>query len=227
MRCGSPGATPRRLGQTLTVSHEGRERTLRLPLIGAYQAANALTAAELVLAAGEDGPGADEVFDALARLQPVPGRLERAVITPAGAPVYVDYAHTPDALASAIAALRPHVEKRLMVVFGAGGDRDRGKRAAMGRAAHEGADQIIVTDDNPRGEDAAAIRAAVLKGAAGAREIGDRREAIAAALSGAGEGDIVLIAGKGHETGQVVGAGASERVLPFDDVQVAREEAVR
>ena len=215
------------LGQTLTVSHEGRERTLRLPLIGAYQAANALTAAGLVLAAGEVGRGAEAVFDALARLQPVPGRLERAVITPAGAPVYVDYAHTPDALASAIAALRPHVEKRLMVVFGAGGDRDRGKRAAMGRAAHEGADQIIVTDDNPRGEDAAAIRAAVLSGAPGAREIGDRREAIAAALSGAGEGDIVLIAGKGHETGQVVGAGAAERVLPFDDVQVAREEAVR
>ena len=211
---------PTQLGQTITVLHDGAERTVRLPLIGAYQAANALTAAALALATGAD---TGQVFDALSRLQPVRGRLERAVITKSGAPVYVDYAHTPDALAAAIDALKPHVDGRLIAVFGAGGDRDHGKRAGMGETVANAADVVIVTDDNPRGEDPATIRAAVMEGAPGASEIGDRREAIAAAIAQADAADIVLIAGKGHEQGQIVGAGDQERVLPFDDVTVARE----
>ena len=212
--------TPGQLGQDLEIEYEGQRRTVMLPLIGAYQAANALVAAGLVLATGgEAGP----VFDALGRLQPVRGRLERAVITAAGVPVYVDYAHTPDALAAAIDALRPHVTGRLITVFGAGGDRDVGKRAPMGEIAAARSDIVIVTDDNPRGEDPAAIRMQVLAGAPGASEVGDRRAAIRAAIDEARAGDIVLIAGKGHEQGQVVGAGDTMRVLPFDDVTVARE----
>jgi len=213
---------PTQLGQTLEIAHDGVTRKVNLPLIGAYQAANALVAAGLVLATGGD---AARTFDALSRLQPVRGRLERAAINAAGAPVYVDYAHTPDALEAAIAALRPHVAGRLIVVFGAGGDRDQGKRPEMGRVAAARADLAIVTDDNPRGEDPAAIRAMVLAGCAGGREIGDRREAIAAAIAEAGRDDIVLIAGKGHEQGQIVGGGDAARVLPFDDVTVAREHA--
>jgi len=151
----------------------------------------------------------------------VRGRLERAVITAKGAPVYVDYAHTPDGLQAAIEALKPHARDRLIVVFGAGGDRDTGKRPEMGAIAAKMADIAIVTDDNPRTEDPASIRAAIMAAAPGAREIGDRRSAIAAAVAEAGEGDIVLVAGKGHETGQIVG----DLVLPFDDVQVAREVA--
>ena len=213
--------TPSPLGQELKMVHAGHAYAIRLPLIGAYQVANALTAAGLCLATGTP---AAQVFDALARLQPVRGRLERAVITTTGVPVYVDYAHTPDALSAAIAALRPHVSGRLITVFGAGGDRDRGKRAAMGEAAARGSEIVIVTDDNPRGEDPAAIRAEVISGAgAAARNIGDRREAIAAALAEAGKDDIVLLAGKGHEQGQIVGTGEAMRVLPFDDVTVARE----
>lgn len=215
--------TPGVLGQKLEIEHEGRKRSIELPLIGAYQAANALVAAGLVLATGGD---ADATFDAMKRLVTVRGRLERAAIAPVGAPVYVDYAHTPDALEAAIAALRPHVTGRLIVVFGAGGDRDQGKRPEMGRVASQVADVAIVTDDNPRGEDAGAIRAMVLAGMApGAREIGDRREAIGAAIREAGAGDIVLIAGKGHEQGQIIGSGENVRVLPFDDVTVAREMA--
>lgn len=213
---------PGQLGQKLEIEHQGVWRNLNLPLIGAYQAANALVAAGLALATGGS---ADRVFDAVARLQPVRGRLERAAISPAGAPVYVDYAHTPDALAAAVEALRPHLRGRLILVFGAGGDRDPGKRQAMGRVAAERADIVIVTDDNPRGEDAAAIRAMVLEGCAGAREIGDRRAAIGEALGEAKAQDIVLIAGKGHERGQIVGSGEAMRVLPFDDVEVAREMA--
>ncbi|MCC6941540.1 MAG: UDP-N-acetylmuramoyl-L-alanyl-D-glutamate--2,6-diaminopimelate ligase, partial [Novosphingobium sp.] len=196
-------------------------RKVSLPLIGAYQAANALVSAGLALASGLD---AAHVFDQLGRLQPVRGRLERAAINRAGAPVYVDYAHTPDAIDAAIAALRPHVKGRLITVFGAGGDRDGGKRPEMGRAACAGSDVVIVTDDNPRGEDAADIRAAVLAGCdAKAREVADRRSAIAAAIADAGRDDIVLVAGKGHEQGQIIGRGDAMRVLPFDDVQVARE----
>ena len=214
------GREPGQLGQVLRIEHHGTVRTVTLPLIGAYQAANALVAAGLVLATGGEPA---QVLDALARLQPVRGRLERAAIARAGAPVYVDYAHTPDALDAAIAALRPHAKGRLILVFGAGGDRDTGKRAAMGAVAASGADVVIVTDDNPRGEDAGSIRRAVLQGCPDAIEIGDRREAIAAAIGRAGADDIVLIAGKGHEQGQIVGAGAAMRVLPFDDVTVARE----
>jgi UDP-N-acetylmuramoyl-L-alanyl-D-glutamate--2,6-diaminopimelate ligase len=208
------------LGQVLQIVAEGRTHSVKLPLIGAYQAANALTAAGLALATGSP---IDRTLAGLARLAPVRGRLERAVITRSGAPVYVDYAHTPDGLEAAIAALKPHAKGRLIVLFGAGGDRDAGKRPEMGAVAVAGGDHVIVTDDNPRGEDPAAIRAEVLAGAPGAIEIGGRREAIAAALAEAGPDDIVLLAGKGHEQGQIVGAGAAMRVLPFDDVQVARE----
>ena len=212
--------TPSQLGQVLEIEFDGQARKVNLPLIGAYQAANALVAAGLVLATGGE---VGATFDALSRLQPVRGRLERAAITRAGAPVYVDYAHTADALEAAIAALRPHVAGRLILVFGAGGDRDTGKRPEMGRVAGDQADLAIVTDDNPRGEDPAEIRAAVLAGAPGMREIGDRRSAIAFAVAEAGKDDIVLIAGKGHEQGQIIGRGVDVRVLPFDDVTVARE----
>lgn len=213
--------TPGQLGQLLELVHGGQSRTVNLPLIGAYQAANALVSAGLVLATGGN---AAQVFDGLSRLQPVRGRLERAAISRAGAPVYVDYAHTPDALEAAIAALRPHCSGRLIVVFGAGGDRDQGKRPEMGRVVADQADLGIVTDDNPRSEDPAAIRGAILAGGAGKlSETGDRRAAIAAAIAAAGRDDIVLIAGKGHEQGQIIGAGETLRVLPFDDVSVARE----
>ena len=207
--------TPTQLGQTLVVEAEGRTHKIELPLIGAYQAANALVAAGLVIATGGETAA---TLAHLARLLPVRGRLERAVITGAGVPVYVDYAHTPDGLVAALAALRPHTTGRLIAVIGAGGDRDTGKRPEMGAVAHAQADLVIVTDDNPRSEDPAGIRAAVLSAAPGATEIGDRRSAIAAAITQAQAGDVVLIAGKGHEQGQIVG----DRVLPFDDVQVAR-----
>ena len=210
---------PTLLGQGLTIRDAGGTvHKVTLPLIGGYQAANALVAAGLVIACGGE-PAA--TIAALARLQPVRGRLERAAIAKSGAPIYVDYAHTPDALEAAVAALRPHVAGRLILVFGAGGDRDQGKREPMGQVAARDADIAIVTDDNPRSEDPAVIRAEVLKGASGAREIGDRRAAIAAAVAEAGPRDIVLIAGKGHEQGQIVG----DLVLPFDDVTVAREAA--
>ena len=208
--------TPTALGQTLMLEHGGKTHRLALPLIGAYQAANVLTAAGLVLATG--GEWAD-TFSSMQRVAPVRGRLERAVITAGGAPVYIDYAHTPDALEAAIAALRPHVEGRLITLFGAGGDRDQGKRPEMGVVATRLSDVVIVTDDNPRSEDPARIRAAILAGAPGATEVPGRREAIAEAIRIARAGDIVLVAGKGHETGQIVG----DRVLPFDDALVARE----
>ena len=204
------------LGQALVVRHDGKDHRLTLPLIGAYQAANELVAGGLLLATGTKF---DAALSVMGRVSPVRGRLERAVISRAGAPVYVDYAHTPDAIEAAIAALRPHVTGRLITVFGAGGDRDTGKRAAMGEVAARLSDAVIITDDNPRTEDPAAIRAAILAGAPGAQEIGDRRAAIAAAIAMAGAGDIVLIAGKGHEQGQIV----KDRTLPFDDVSVARE----
>lgn len=209
---------PTLLGQGLVIAHDGVEHRVTMPLIGAYQAANALVAAGLVIATG--GDPARTIAD-LARLQPVRGRLERAAIARSGAPIYVDYAHTPDALDAAIAALRPHVTGRLILVFGAGGDRDAGKRAPMGKIAATRADLVIVTDDNPRDEDPAAIRRAVMEGAPDAIEIGDRRTAIAHAVQAAAAGDIVLIAGKGHEQGQIVG----DLVLPFDDVSTAREVA--
>ena len=213
--------SPSQLGQTLEVEHGGQAYVIKLPLIGAYQAANALLSAGLAIATGSDPA---RVFDALSRLQPVRGRLERAAISRAGTPIYVDYAHTPDALEAAMAALRPHCAGRLIVVFGAGGDRDQGKRPEMGRVVAAQADLGLVTDDNPRSEGPAAIRTAILAGGQGAlRDGGERRASIAAAIAEAGPQDIVLIAGKGHEQGQIIGAGEAMRVLPFDDVTVARE----
>ncbi|HEV2593977.1 MAG TPA: UDP-N-acetylmuramoyl-L-alanyl-D-glutamate--2,6-diaminopimelate ligase [Sphingomicrobium sp.] len=208
--------SPTSLGQTLLLEHGGHAARLTLPLIGAYQAANVLTAAGLVLATGGEWA---TTFSALQRVAPVRGRLERAVISRSGVPVYVDYAHTPDALEAAIAALRPHVEGRLITVFGAGGDRDQGKRPEMGKVATDRSDVVIVTDDNPRSEDPGSIRAEIMIGARGATEVPGRREAIAEAIKLGVEGDIILVAGKGHETGQIIG----DRVLPFDDALVARE----
>lgn len=217
--------TPTPLGQRLELDVAGLgRRPFNLPLIGAYQVANMLVAMGLVIATGGDP---ERVIDAAARLQPVRGRLERAALTRSGAPLYVDYAHTPEGLEAALAAMRDHVQRRIILVFGAGGDRDATKRPVMGAVAVRGADVVIVTDDNPRGEDAAAIRAAILAGAPGARNMGDRRAAIAAAIAEAEDGDIVLIAGKGHEQGQIIGRGADMRVIPFDDATVAREEAAR
>ncbi len=214
---------PTALGQMLTITDAGSTaHRVRLPLIGAYQAANALVAAGLVIATGAEPA---RVFDSMARLQPVRGRLERAALGRTGAPIYIDYAHTPDALAAALSALRPHATGRIILAFGAGGDRDMGKRPAMGAEAVRGADVVIVTDDNPRGEDAAAIRQSIVDAAPGATEIGDRRAAIFAAVAQAGADDIVLIAGKGHELGQIIGRGDAMRVLPFDDAAVARDAA--
>ena len=208
--------TPTQLGQVLMVKAQGNTHRISLPLIGAYQAANVLCAAGVILSTGGT---IHDVVDHLQRVQPVRGRLERAVITKIGAPVYVDYAHTPDGLRAAIDALRPHVKGKLITIFGAGGDRDTGKRPEMGKVAAELSDIAIVTDDNPRGEDPAAIRADIMAGAPGAQEVGDRRAAIAHAIGLAGADDIILLAGKGHEQGQIIG----DRVIPFDDVEVARE----
>ncbi|MGM0583061.1 MAG: UDP-N-acetylmuramoyl-L-alanyl-D-glutamate--2,6-diaminopimelate ligase [Pseudomonadota bacterium] len=201
-------------GQTLRFAWEGAERTAELPLVGGFQGENALLAAALAIGCGED---AQAVFGALPRLTGVRGRMEHVASRENGARIYVDYAHTPDSLSAAIAALRLHTPGRLAVVFGAGGDRDPGKRPLMGRAA-TAADLAVVTDDNPRSEDPAAIRAAVLEGCPGATEIGDREEAIHAAVARLEAGDRLLIAGKGHETGQIVG----DRRLPFDDAEQAR-----
>jgi UDP-N-acetylmuramoyl-L-alanyl-D-glutamate--2,6-diaminopimelate ligase len=207
---------PTQLGQTLELRIQGDVTKVKLPLIGAYQAANVLVAAGIVMASGGN---VEDVLGHMARLQPVRGRLERAVITKSGAPVYVDYAHTPDGLMAAIAALRPHTKGKLITVFGAGGDRDKGKRPEMGAIAVADSDIAIVTDDNPRSEDPGLIRADIMAGAPGAHEIGDRRYAIAFAIEHAEPDDIILIAGKGHEQGQII----MGRVLPFDDVEVARE----
>lgn len=201
-------------GQDLRFSWHGRSFQTRLNLIGGFQAANALLAAALVIAGGEDP---EEVFAALSRLTTVHGRMQLAATRDNGATVFVDYAHTPDALATALQALRPHVLGRLVVVFGAGGDRDRGKRVLMGHAAAEYADVAIVTDDNPRSEDPASIRAMVLAGCPEATEVADRAEAILRGVDALGPGDALLIAGKGHETGQTVG----DDVFPFDDCEQA------
>jgi UDP-N-acetylmuramoyl-L-alanyl-D-glutamate--2,6-diaminopimelate ligase len=207
---------PTQLGQKLVVEAQGERHVVTLALIGAYQAANALTAAGLIVATGGE---LRQTLANLARVHPVRGRLERAVITRAGAPVYVDYAHTPAAIESAIEALRPHTAGRLITVFGAGGDRDVGKRSEMGAVAERLSDLVIVTDDNPRSEDPAAIRRHILEGAPAALEVAGRREAVRAAVAEARPGDIILLAGKGHEQGQIVG----DLVFPFDDVTVARE----
>jgi UDP-N-acetylmuramoyl-L-alanyl-D-glutamate--2,6-diaminopimelate ligase len=195
--------------QRLTIAYAGKTHQVHLPLVGAFQVENALIAAGQALAAGGD-PAA--VFAALEGLTGAKGRLE-LVGRKAGAPIFVDYAHKPDALAKALEALRPYVGHRLVVVLGAGGDRDAGKRPLMGAIAAEKADRVIVTDDNPRTEDPAAIRAAIMKAAPGAGEIPDRSEAIRRAVTGLERGDVLLIAGKGHETGQIIG----HKIVPFSD----------
>ncbi|MGH7095425.1 MAG: Mur ligase family protein, partial [Stellaceae bacterium] len=206
---------PRRDGQHLVLDLFGTRRELTLPLVGAFQAMNALAALGLAVATGSPP---EACAAALPLLTPVPGRLQ-FVGDANRAAVFVDYAHTPDALATVLRALRPHAEGRLVIVFGAGGDRDRGKRPLMGRVASELADRVYVTDDNPRSENPAEIRRAILNATPGAIEIGDRRRAIGAALADLRPGDVLVIAGKGHETGQIVGG----ETLPFDDTAVARE----
>jgi len=199
-------------GQRLKIRAEGKVWDVRLPLAGAFQASNALVAAGLCRAAGMSF---EEAFAGLERLTGAPGRLQRVGAGSHGGEAYVDYAHTPDGLETVLQAMRPHVRGRLIVVFGAGGDRDKGKRPLMGEIAARLADVAIVTDDNPRSEVPATIRAEVLAGAKGAKEIGDRREAIRAAAAMMQDGDILVVAGKGHEQGQIVG----DTVHPFDDVQ--------
>jgi UDP-N-acetylmuramoyl-L-alanyl-D-glutamate--2,6-diaminopimelate ligase len=195
--------------QKLTLEHRGRKISLRLPLVGHFQIENALVSAGLAIATGSE---AEAVFASLAHLEGAKGRLER-VGERNGAPIFVDYAHKPDALAKALQALRPYAKRKLVVVFGAGGDRDAGKRPLMGAIASENADHVIVTDDNPRSEKPEAIRAAILAAAKGATEIGDRAGAIRAAIDGLQPGDALLVAGKGHETGQIIG----DKTLPFSD----------
>jgi UDP-N-acetylmuramoyl-L-alanyl-D-glutamate--2,6-diaminopimelate ligase len=200
--------------QRMQVRFEGKPHDVRLRLLGAYQASNALLAAGLAIATGE---AADRVFAALETLQGVKGRLEIAGEVRGGL-VVIDYAHKPDALAAALDALRPFAPGRLVCVFGCGGDRDKGKRPIMGQIAAAKADVVIVTDDNPRSEKPEAIRAEILAGAPSAIEIGDRAEAIRTAVRGLATGDVLLVAGKGHETGQIVGS----KVLPFSDHEAVR-----
>jgi len=195
--------------QVIDIAHGGRNYRIKLPLVGAFQVQNAAVAAGLTIATGGEPA---RVFAALEHLSGAKGRLELAG-TRNGAPIFIDYAHKPDALAKALAALRPYAKGKLIVVFGAGGDRDAGKRPIMGRIAAENADRVIVTDDNPRSEQPAAIRAAILAAAPVATEIGDRAAAIRAGIAALQAGDVLLIAGKGHETGQIVG----DRILPFSD----------
>ncbi len=202
-------------GQDVRFLWRGQAHMVRLPLIGGFQAMNVLTAAALVIACGAE---AEPVFHALHRLTTVRGRMQLAATRDNGATVFVDYAHTPDAVQTALTALRPHVLGRIVAIVGAGGDRDRTKRPLMGRAAAAHADLVIVTDDNPRTEDPAAIRAAVLQGAGPeAQEVADRAEAILRGIDALMPGDALLVMGKGHEKGQVIGTD----IFPFDDVEQA------
>ena len=201
-------------GQTMRFAWNGRPYQCTLPLIGGFQAENVLLAAGLVIATGA---APERVFETLPHMRTVRGRMQLAATRENGAAVFVDYAHTPGAVETAIRALRPHVMGRLVAIVGAGGDRDTAKRPLMGRAAAENADLVIVTDDNPRSEDPAAIRAAVLQGCPDATEVGDRAEAILRGVDALGPGDALLVLGKGHETGQTVG----DDVLPFDDAEQA------
>lgn len=201
-------------GQDVRVQWNGTPYQLRLSLIGGFQAENVMIAAGLVQACGATP---DQVVAALPELSTVRGRMQLAATRDTGAAVFVDYAHTPDAVETALKALRPHVMGRLVAIVGAGGDRDAGKRPLMGAAAARNADLVFVTDDNPRSEDPATIRAAVMEGAPGATEVADRAEAILRAVDALGPGDALLIAGKGHETGQIIG----DQVLPFDDAEQA------
>tara|TARA_R110002020_G_scaffold67179_7_gene176386 strand:- start:44765 stop:46249 length:1485 start_codon:yes stop_codon:yes gene_type:complete len=201
-------------GQDLRFVWRGKAYQKRLNLIGGFQADNVMLAAALVIACGADPA---DVFDTIPHLTTVRGRMQLAATRDNGAAVFVDYAHTPDAVATALAAMRPHVMGRLVAIIGAGGDRDRAKRPLMGAAAEANADVVFVTDDNPRSEDPASIRAAVMEGCPHATEVGDRAEAILRGIDVLEPGDALLIAGKGHETGQTIG----DDVLPFDDVEQA------
>lgn len=207
-------------GQVLDIAAGGMTRTVRLPLAGGFQAANALASAGLVVATGT---ASGDAIEALAGLVGVPGRLQEAAVLGNGARVYVDYAHTPDALANVLAVARAMTRSRLHVVFGCGGDRDRAKRPLMGAIAARLADRSVITDDNPRTEDAAEIRRAILAAAPGAIEIGDRAEAIRQAMHELRANDVLVVAGKGHEQGQIVG----QRTLPFDDVAMVKGVAVQ
>jgi UDP-N-acetylmuramoyl-L-alanyl-D-glutamate--2,6-diaminopimelate ligase len=207
---------PRTDGQELSIRCDGQTYIVALSLAGSFQASNALVAAGLAIGLG-DAPS--PVFAALEHLRGAPGRLERVAAAVSGAPVYVDYAHTPDALETVLTAIRPHVADRLHVVFGCGGDRDRGKRPLMGEVAAKHSNVAIITDDNPRSENAGDIRKAILAGCPGGIEIAERAEAIHAAIASLGQGDALIIAGKGHEAGQIVGT----EIRPFSD----RDEAIK
>ena len=206
---------PDGFAQSMRVRHAGKTTDIHLPLLGAYQASNALLAAGLVMATGAP---ADRVLSTLPRLEGVKGRLEIMGLVRGGL-VVIDYAHKPDALAAALKALRPFAPGRLVCVFGCGGDRDKGKRPIMGKIAASLANSVIVTDDNPRSEDPKTIRSEILAGAPGAREIGDRAEAIRAGARLLGAGDVLLVAGKGHETGQIIGS----TIIPFSDHDAVRD----
>lgn len=201
-------------GQDVRLAWGEQSYQVRLPLIGGFQADNVALAAGLAIAAGA---APRDVFAVLPQLQGVRGRMQLAARRSNGASVFVDYAHTPDALETALQALRPHVMGRIVVVFGAGGDRDTGKRPLMGAAARDNADVLYVTDDNPRSEDPAAIRAAIMAACPDANDVGDRAEAILLGVDALGPGDALLIAGKGHESGQTIAG----NVYPFDDVEQA------
>lgn len=204
-------------GQDLTIAVQGRSFQVKTSLMGDFQADNLLAALALASAGAPEAP-IEDLVAALEEVRGAPGRLQRIDGSDPGLSVFIDYAHTPDALAHVLQALRPHTAGRLMVVFGCGGDRDRGKRPAMGRIAADHADNVFITDDNPRSEDPASIRRAILDACPGAADIGDRKEAIHLAVSKLGVGDVLVVAGKGHETGQIVGSS----VIPFDDAAVVK-----
>jgi len=207
---------PTGFGQRVEFLFAGARYSVTLPLAGSFQVSNAAIAAALALATGSEPK---TVFNALGKLRGAPGRMELAGYAPSGGGIFIDYAHTPEALESALRALRPFVRGAVAVVFGCGGERDRGKRAEMGAIAQQLAERIYVTDDNPRSEDAAMIRREIMQGASGARDISDRREAIASAIADLGEDDVLLVAGKGHETGQIIAG----HTYPFSDAQTVRE----
>ncbi|HVJ35813.1 MAG TPA: UDP-N-acetylmuramoyl-L-alanyl-D-glutamate--2,6-diaminopimelate ligase [Terriglobia bacterium] len=211
---------PTSTGQELTIELFGKRHQVAFPVAGLFQAYNLLTAMGLVIGSGTEPR---MVVELIGRLTGVHGRIERVATTPKGGTVYVDYAHKPDALQAVLTALRPHASGRLVVVVGCGGDRDKGKRPIMGEIATRLADRVLITDDNPRTEDPATIRREVLTGAPGAQEIGDRTEAITTAMRDLGAGDVLVIAGKGHETYQIIGTVKHD----FDDSQVARDVAAR
>jgi UDP-N-acetylmuramoyl-L-alanyl-D-glutamate--2,6-diaminopimelate ligase len=213
------GQRPSADGQVLHIAFSGEEFEIDLPLAGGFQASNALVASALAIGLGDP---AEKVFAALENIKGAPGRLEKVAFAAGGAPIFVDYAHTPDALESVLNALRPHVKGALRVVFGCGGDRDKGKRPLMGAIAARLADSAIVTDDNPRSEDPAQIRRDILAACPGASEIDDRAEAIRAGVAALEAGDALVIAGKGHETGQTVGS----QTRHFSDSEEAVKSAI-